>query len=190
MIPLPEHKCGLYLEHNPHNDLVHQKHNQPDGDYSIATWLQFTDEIGCASTYDLSDDAKNEIVQKGEIWTIQWYPNTSIGFIASASFSLKELLAECGMDVKLSDPELIALFPDHLWLKIEHNVHRNVWESSTDWLDGRSQVWLCDADKRKAIDTDNIWAMEWRNSKRQYTLFASTLDVLLSGAFYTERKQP
>lgn len=74
---LPKHKCGLYIEHNAHRDIYQ-------------TLQQFIDEN---EHYDWSDEQEKLLALiRNEIWTIQWYPETPIGFHALAFGSLESML--------------------------------------------------------------------------------------------------
>jgi hypothetical protein len=59
---LPEHKCGLYLEHNAHKDVYETLEEFYDpGDFvSEKEWLK--------------------AVKENSVWKLQWYPDTPIGF--------------------------------------------------------------------------------------------------------------
>lgn len=79
----PEHKCGLFLKHNVHRDYYQ----------SAADWCKEQDERGEGGMYEWeSDEAKARAIATDEIWTLQWYPNTPVGFNAVASPTLPELL--------------------------------------------------------------------------------------------------
>jgi len=73
----PKHKCGLYLQHNPHLDIYE----------TVERWLKDYDDM-----YNFRKGHEEICIRNNEIWTLQWYPDTPIGFIAVASYSLKELL--------------------------------------------------------------------------------------------------
>jgi hypothetical protein len=74
---LPEHKCGLYLQHNQHRDYYQ----------SPAEWIADND------LYDWEDEAsKQAAIDSDSIWTLQWYPETPIGFYAVAAPTLEDLL--------------------------------------------------------------------------------------------------
>ena len=76
---LPKHACGLYLQHNPHKD-VYTK---------LESWLKDYDP----EMYEFaSDDARQRCIDTDEIWTLQWYPNTPVGFNAVAGSTLNECL--------------------------------------------------------------------------------------------------
>jgi hypothetical protein len=78
-VNFPEHKCGLYLTHNQHRDYY-----EP-----LAQWIEDQDD-----QYDWdSDEAKARAIATDECWTLQWYPETPIGFNAIAAPTLNELLA-------------------------------------------------------------------------------------------------
>lgn len=74
---LPEHKCGLYLEHNANRDYYE----------TVEQYLQDNTQ------YQFRDDASRQTcIESNELWTLQWYPHTPVGFIAVAAASLDELL--------------------------------------------------------------------------------------------------
>lgn len=81
---LPPHKCALYLEHNDCRS-VYQ------------TVAQHLEELASRSDGDMyqwqSDECKARAIATNEIWTLQWYPETPIGFNAVAAPTLEELLA-------------------------------------------------------------------------------------------------
>lgn len=77
----PEHKCGLFLEHNAHRDYYQ----------SVADWMKDQDERGGMYEWE-SEEAISRSIATDEIWTLQWYPNTPVGFIAVAAPTLRELL--------------------------------------------------------------------------------------------------
>jgi hypothetical protein len=74
---LPKHKCGLYLEHNANRDYYD----------SVEQYLEVN------THYQFKDDASRQAcIDSNELWTLQWYPDTPVGFIAVAAPSLDELL--------------------------------------------------------------------------------------------------
>lgn len=74
----PKHKCGLHLTHNEHRDYYTKIENYVTEDHADA----FKD-----------DDAKARSVATDEIWELQWYPNTPIGFMKVSAPTLDEVLA-------------------------------------------------------------------------------------------------
>ena len=77
-IAFPRHEAGLSLNHNDHKNIY-----QPAAEWIAENdWCDWKDE-----------DAKQRAVATNEIWTLQWYPNTPVGFIALAAPTLQELLA-------------------------------------------------------------------------------------------------
>lgn len=73
----PEHKCGLYLEHNSHKDY-------------------------CEKTVDTLDDLfqrkeitvteYDEMLAADSIWFLQWYPETPVGSYHVYGSSLEDVL--------------------------------------------------------------------------------------------------
>ncbi|YCH23143.1 hypothetical protein M1D96_06460 [Pseudomonas sp. D1-3] len=74
----PAHKCGLYLEHNANRDYYE----------SVEQYLEDQGERFQFS----SQESRSRCIESGEIWTLQWYPNTPIGSISVAAPTLEELL--------------------------------------------------------------------------------------------------
>ena len=68
---LPEHKCGLYLEHNSHKDVYETIEESCDpGDFvSEKEWLK--------------------AVEDNSVWRLQWYPDTPIGFYIVCASTLE-----------------------------------------------------------------------------------------------------
>lgn len=80
---LPKHICATIL-HNPHA-----------GNYEpVATWLEYnanpTDDALCWC--DITDADRAEILRTGELWTIQWYPDTPVGFCAVGAATFERAL--------------------------------------------------------------------------------------------------
>lgn len=76
-LPFPEHKCGLYLTHNEHLDLYQ-------------TVEQFTeDSDGWVST-----EEKKKAIATNELWQLQWYPDTPVGFYVLKASSLEAIHRE------------------------------------------------------------------------------------------------
>ena len=76
MIKFPEHKCGLYLEHNTHRDVYESlKDRLKDDIFS-----------------DMLEEDRIECLRTNELWTLQWYPDTPVGFIFVAGPTLERVL--------------------------------------------------------------------------------------------------
>jgi hypothetical protein len=77
---LPDHKCGLYLEHNAHRDVYE----------NIEQWI--ADQVDEDDW--VSPEERAKAIAEDSVWTLQWYPDTPIGFFRRAASSLDALLAE------------------------------------------------------------------------------------------------
>ena len=82
-----------------------------------------------------------------------------------------------------------ADFPEHACsLHLEHNPHRNVYESVPDWISDNAYrehfQWTSTEQKDKAVATDNLWTLQWYPNTPIgfYSLVACDLDVLLTAA--------
>lgn len=77
----PEHQCSLTLEHNPHLS----------GCETAEEWLSHDHN---REQYDWKDEESMQRARDtNEIWTLQWYPDTPVGFCAVAAPTYDELLA-------------------------------------------------------------------------------------------------
>lgn len=74
---LPEHKCGLYLEHNAHRD-YYEKTSE-----ALSSLL----EDGL-----INKEEHDEMLAADSIWSLQWYPETPISFWIVHAPSLETLL--------------------------------------------------------------------------------------------------
>ena len=73
----PKHKCGLHLQHNDHRNVY-----EPVGQWIVDNdWCTWENE-----------EAKQRAIETDEIWTVQWYPDTPVGFYALAAPTFEELL--------------------------------------------------------------------------------------------------
>lgn len=78
----PQHKCGLYLEHNAYLDYYDTIEKAHENESDLSLWKD--------------DAAKKRSLETKEIWVLQWYPNTPIGFYRVAAPTLEELLQFAG----------------------------------------------------------------------------------------------
>lgn len=77
---LPSHECGLYLIHNEYKD------------YYLSIEQAVEEELG----FWISPEEKANALRSGEVWTLQWYPHTPIGFNKLAASTLEALLEAAG----------------------------------------------------------------------------------------------
>lgn len=73
---LPDHKCSLTITHNEHLDIY-----QTAGQVIHEQDLVFE-----------SDEQKKRAMATNELWIMQWYPETPIGFNRVAAPTLSELV--------------------------------------------------------------------------------------------------
>ena len=76
----PPHKCGLYLEHNRYKDYYD----------SIETAVQEIDEE-CHNAW-INPQERQVCLDTGELWSLQWYPDTPVGFHRVVGASLEAVL--------------------------------------------------------------------------------------------------
>lgn len=79
----PLHKAGMSLEHNAHRNIYE----------SAEDWIVNNEWCDWES-----EDAKRKAIETDEIWTLQWYPQTPIGFCAVAAPTLADLLRLASSD--------------------------------------------------------------------------------------------
>jgi len=77
---LPAHKCGLYLTHNAYKD-VHQSIEKAVADIDAET-----------TTTWISLEERERSLASGDIWDLQWYPNTPVGFYRRIASTLEAVL--------------------------------------------------------------------------------------------------
>lgn len=70
---LPKHECGLYLEHNVHKDVYE----------SVQDYYKLEDFV--------SDEEYVRSVAADNVWVLQWYPVSPVGFHCIAASSLEAI---------------------------------------------------------------------------------------------------
>jgi predicted anti-sigma-YlaC factor YlaD len=70
---LPEHKCGLHLNHNEHRNYYQ----------TVAECYDPEDFV--------SEDEWLKAIKEDSVWVLQWYPNTPIGFTCIAASTLEAI---------------------------------------------------------------------------------------------------
>jgi hypothetical protein len=78
-IQWPKHEASLHLSHNPHKsnyETVEQ----------YAKWRELDNEDWA------SEEQKNKAIATNDVWELQWYPNTPIGFNIMLAADLDVLL--------------------------------------------------------------------------------------------------
>jgi len=80
---LPDHKCGLHLTHNEHRDYRQ----------TVEAWEEDTPG---GSVYWVSEEERKKAQETDELWTLQWYPETPVGFCFIAASSLIAILDRVG----------------------------------------------------------------------------------------------
>lgn len=81
----PPHAAALHLTHNDHKSYyqtVAESVGRQDHGYRDNDWV--------------SDEQKAKAIQTNDCWTLQWYPNTPVGFNLMSAADLDVLLAEAG----------------------------------------------------------------------------------------------
>ncbi len=75
---LPKYDAGLHIERNPGR-----------GSYqTVAEWLESSEREP-----DFTDDyARQRAIDTNDVWVMQWYPSTPVGFQQAAAPTLGELL--------------------------------------------------------------------------------------------------
>ena len=77
---LPSHKAGLYLTHNQHKD------------YYETVSVRIEEGAGPDVNNFVSHEDMQECIDTDELWELQWYPETPIGFYTVCGSSLEIVL--------------------------------------------------------------------------------------------------
>lgn len=76
-------------------------------------------------------------------------------------------------------------FPEHkCGLYLTHNEHKDYYLTAEQWLDDRGGAyvdWPDEAERRKAIETNEVWTLQWypKTPIGSYYLGAASLDRLM-----------
>lgn len=79
MIKLPKHNCELSITHNPHKS-------------NYETVKDLIDFRNLTIDDFVSEKEMNLCIENNELWEIQWYPNTPIGFYCVYGHTLESVL--------------------------------------------------------------------------------------------------
>ena len=79
----PRHEAGLHLTHNDHKS-----------SYQTVAEAIADDNHGYQDDCWVSEEQKQKAIATNECWTLQWYPDTPIGFHIRSAADLDVLLAE------------------------------------------------------------------------------------------------
>ena len=81
---LPKH-INITIEHNPHATIYESAEEYIKEKLASESWEE----------HDFISEAdKHECIRTNEIWTIQWYPNTPVGFNYVVASTLEKALAK------------------------------------------------------------------------------------------------
>jgi len=74
----PRHKAGLFLTHNEHKGYYEALAHWADDNLEEDDWV--------------CEEEKILALAVDEVWVLQWYPNTPIGFCKLAGYNLSAVL--------------------------------------------------------------------------------------------------
>lgn len=74
----PKHAAGLTLNHNEHKNVYETVQEFTEVEDPIGEWI--------------SEEQKKKAYETQELWEIQWYPDSPVGFICLWACDLDELL--------------------------------------------------------------------------------------------------
>ncbi len=77
-ITFPRHECGLHLTHNQHRDYYQ----------TVEEYLRDEARISFES-----GEERALCLELNELWELQWYPDTPIGFYCVGASTLEKCLA-------------------------------------------------------------------------------------------------
>ena len=80
-IKWPKHKAGMCINHNQHliNYITVEKELEIFDDYYESAFK--------------NDEARQRCIDTNELWSVQWYPETPVGFCVTAASTLEEAVA-------------------------------------------------------------------------------------------------
>lgn len=81
MFKFPPHKASLHLTHNQHKAY-----------YLTVAQSVAGDDFGYTADCWVSEAEKQKAIETDECWTLQWYPDTPIGFHTASASTLEALL--------------------------------------------------------------------------------------------------
>jgi hypothetical protein len=81
---LPQDKFGLTLDHNPHKAVYD----------TIVDWIGESDGH---ATWE-SEEMKQKAIEDDNVWTLVWYPDTTLSFFFIAAPTLEDLLRYANED--------------------------------------------------------------------------------------------
>lgn len=78
-IEWPKHEASLHLTHNQHKSYYETVQDAIDnGTHGYDDWV--------------SEEQKQKAIETNECWTLQWYPDTPVGFCLMSAADLDVLL--------------------------------------------------------------------------------------------------
>ena len=83
----PRHEASMHLTHNDHKSYyqtVAQSIERDDHGYSADCWV--------------SEEQKQRAIETNDCWTLQWYPDTPVGFCILSAADLDVLLEKANED--------------------------------------------------------------------------------------------
>lgn len=72
----PKHKCGMLIYHNDHKN----------------SYESIVDAVEDSFCDWVSEEEKQKAIETGSIWTVQWYPDTPVGFCVRTASTLEAAL--------------------------------------------------------------------------------------------------
>jgi len=84
----PKHEASLHLTHNDHKSYYK----------TVAQCVANGDDHGYREDEWVSPEQKQKAIDTNECWTLQWYPNTPVGFNILSAADLDVLLAEASKE--------------------------------------------------------------------------------------------
>ena len=83
------------------------------------------------------------------------------------------------------------LFPRHeAGLYLTHNDHKNVYESVEQWAEPLNHEWVSNEQKKKAIETDCVWCLQWYPDTPigSYSVMGCDLEAVLAAALAIQKE--
>ena len=74
---------------------MHLTHNQHKAYYMTVEKSIADEDHGYTNDCWVSEEQKRKAIETGECWTLQWYPDTPVGFCIKSAADLDVLIEAC-----------------------------------------------------------------------------------------------
>lgn len=174
-INFPPYEVSCYLEYNEHKSDSRLEYYFRCFDIKVEDFR--------------SEDDYNKSVETDELWSLQWYPNTPVGFCkiyGSTSDKISERISEYTECSGYKTRDLVI--PENtIMFELAHNDHKAVYGTVSQELrhletryPQKVNSFISEEERQKAINTNEWWFFKWNEEiggENQYAS-ASTFEAL------------